>query len=241
MKKITVLILIFLSVLCLGGLSTRASTVIEGPTIIHKGRNTVLPISDILDMYTSELGPVSVSIDEYTGNGNLIGEYSIEVYATDGATIHSKMVTIVVVNSLPSKIKAIGNHSDIYTNTSKALTLKEDILPALQITEFVLVTQTTVGYILNNQYTANYETPGTYFYQFRLLDASGYDMTFDINIIVKDSGSIPDPDIVYTPPRHWTQGFINGIVTIFYWLIFLVPVFFIFKAIFKAKKAVSSK
>gem|GEM_PF-1054244 len=235
MKKITVLILIFLSVLCLGGLSTRASTVIEGPTIIHKGRNTVLPISDILDMYTSELGPVSISIDEYTGNGNLIGEYNIEVYATDGTTIHSKMVTVVVVNSLPSKIKAIGNHSDIYTNTSKALTLKDDILPALEITEFVLVTQTTVGYILNNQYTANYDTPGTYFYQFRLLDASGYDMTFDINIIVKDSGSIPDPDIVYTPPRHWTQDFFIIILNIFYLVVFVFVGVILYK-IFLRKK-----
>jgi len=235
MKKITVLILIFLSVLCLGGLSTRASTVIEGPTIIHKGRNTVLPISDILDMYTSELGPVSVSIDEYTGNGNLIGQYNIEVYATNGTTIHSKMVTVVVVNSLPSKIKAIGNHSDIYTNTSKALTLKDDILPALEITEFVLVTQTTVGYILNNQYTANYDTPGTYFYQFRLLDASGYDMTFDINIIVKDSGSIPDPDIVYTPPRHWTQDFFIIILNIFYLVVFVFVGVILYK-IFLRKK-----
>ena len=241
MKKITVLILIFLSVLSLGGLSTRASTVIEGPTIIHKGRNTVLPISDILDMYSSELGPVSVSIDEYTGNGNLIGQYQIEVYATNGTTIHSKMVTIVVVNSLPSKIKAIGNHSDIYTNTSKALTLKDDILPALQITEFVLVTQTTVGYILNNQYTANYDTPGTYFYQFRLLDATGYDMTFDINIIVKDSGAIPDPDIVYTPPRHWTADVFDFITNLFFWGIIILALVFVIKSLFKAKKAVSAK
>ena len=209
MKKITVLILMIISILSLGSITTRASTVIIGPSVIHKAKNTVLPITDILDMYSSSLGDVSISIDEYTGNGNLVGEYHIEVYATDGTNIHSKEVTIVVLSSLPSKVRAIGNYSDIYTNTSKTLTLKDDIIPALEATGFISTSQTTVGYVLINQYTANYDTPGEYLMQFRLLDASGYDETFEIVIHVKDSGTIPEPDIVYTPPKSIIDKVIN--------------------------------
>lgn len=238
MKKITVLILMIISILSLGRLPTRASTVIIGPSVIHKAKNTVLPITDILDMYTSSLGDVSISIDGYTGNGNLVGEYLIEVYATDGTNIHSKEVTIVVLSSLPSKVRAIGNYSDIYTNTSKALTLKDDIIPALEATGFITTSQTTVGYILINEYSSSYETPGDYLMQFRLLDASGYDETFEIVIHVKDSGTIPEPDIVYTPPRSIIDKAWDVIVTVFFWIVIGVGIIVLFKVLFKAKKAV---
>lgn len=235
MKKITVLILMIISILSLGRLPTRASTVIIGPSVIHKAKNTVLPITDILDMYTSSLGDVSISIDGYTGNGNLVGEYLIEVYATDGTNIHSKEVTIVVLSSLPSKVRAIGNYSDIYTNTSKALTLKDDIIPALEATGFITTSQTTVGYILINEYSSSYETPGDYLMQFRLLDASGYDETFEIVIHVKDSGTIPEPDIVYTPPKSIIDKAMNIAIAFLSWGAVIVIGFVCYKIFFSRK------
>lgn len=239
MKKITVLILMLLSVVCLGTISARASTVIEGPAVIYKAKNTVLPISEILDFYSSDVGTVAVSIDNYTGNGNVIGTYLVEIYATDGVTIRSKDVSIIVVNSLPGKVKAIGDQNTIYTNTSKALSLRYDILPALQTTGLLAVTNTTAAYILNDQYTDNYQTPGEYFYEFRLVDASGFENTYQINMIVKNSQALPDPDFVYTPPKPWTSHVFEWAINILTWAAILVIFVLLLKFLFRIKKVVT--
>jgi hypothetical protein len=238
MKKITVLVLILLSVISLGSITAMASSTVTiiGPTTIHKAKNSILTTSDILNMYSSNIGEVAVSVDEFTGNGNIKGSYLLELYATDGIDLGSKVVTIIVIESLPTRIKAVGDNKNIYTNTSSTLT-QADILTALRLTEYILITDTTQMWILNNQYTSNAANPGSYFYEFRLVDASGYDNTFSIQIITSDAGTLPDPDYVYTPEPGFIDQAWAVIKAILVWLLVIGVGFIAYKFIdAKAKK-----
>lgn len=215
MKKITVLLLILLSVCCLGGLSAKASSTvtISGPSTIHKAKNSILTTSDIISFYTSNFGHVAVSTDNYTGNGNIKGTYLIELYASVGNDIGSKQLNVIVVDSLPSTIKAIGDNKNLYTSNEKTIT-NQDVLSALDITGHINFNVTTQMYILNNQYTSNYQTPGQYFYEFRLIDTSGYDNIFSLNIIVSDSNTLSDPDYTYQRPESSLTKLFNLLKTV---------------------------
>lgn len=201
MKRL-LFILTFVITLCLSGISTRASTVtISGPDTIHKARNTILTMSDILSLYESTSGEVAISADGYTGNGNLIGSYEVELYANNENIIGSKIITVNVIDSLPSNIKWIGNNDTLYVNSTKKITWESDIKNALLAIDQIDINSTTMMYILINEYSENYDVPGTYKYEFRLVDSSGYDTVKSINIIVLDSEVLPTPDYVSEPSK----------------------------------------
>lgn len=223
MKKITVLLLILSAVFCLGPLKTKASTVIEGPEVIHKAKNQVLTIADIISFYSSEVGDVSVSFDKFTGNGNRIGVYEVQLYVAQGETVYPKDIEVNVVESLPAQIKAVGNYKDIYTNTTAELS-QNSILLALESTGYIQIIETTQMYILTNTYKANFATPGTYDYVFRLVDSTGYDNTFSIKIYVSDTGTLPTPDFVYEKPASKISSLLNILKNILIWggIIFVI-------------------
>ncbi|MDY0209851.1 MAG: hypothetical protein RBQ91_00395 [Acholeplasma sp.] len=233
MKKITVLLLTILSVFCLDVINVRASTVIEGPEVIHKAKNQVLTISDILSFYESDIGEVAVSFDEFTGNGNQIGTYNVQLYVAEGEIVYPKDIEVNVIDSLPAQIKAVGNYKDIYTNTSSELQ-NSTIITALESTGYIYTIQTTQMYILNNTYKANFEIPGSYDYVFRLVDSTGYDNTFSIKINVSDSGTLPNPDYIYEKPETMVSKLMNLLKTILIWSVVIISLFVLYK-FFKPK------
>lgn len=238
MKKLTVLALLILSIVSLSGISARASSTVIGPSTIHKGKNAILTTSDILGFYTSNLGTVSISIDNYTGNGNRIGTYDMEIYATDGVEIVAKNIEIVVVESLPSNIKAIGDSKDLYINNSSKIDW-HDIRQSLLITDYINITSTTQVYILNDGYSESYQTPGTYLYDFRLIDASGYDNSFTIKIIVKDTQVMPEPDYVFEPEPSFFDSIVKMIKALLIASGVIFATFMFFKYSKKIRKKVS--
>lgn len=233
MKKITVLLLLIVSVFCLGQ-SVRASTVIiEGPEVIHKSKNQVLTISDIISFYSSDIGEVAVSFDRFTGNGNKIGTYNVQLYVTEGEIIYPKDIEVNVIESLPAQVKAVGNYKNIYTNSDAELTQK-NILDTLEATGFIRTTSTTQMYILTNTYKANYKTSGAYDYVFRLVDSTGYDNTFSIKINVSDTGTLPTPDFVYVKEPSFISRAFSFLKSSLIWFAIGIAIITLFK--FSKKK-----
>lgn len=205
MKKVIALLLLF-TIANLKLNLKASSAVIYGPSVIHKQVDSILTMSDILALYQSELGPVTVSIDEYTGNGNVISSYALQLFATDGTSIATKNVVIYVINNL-GKVKAVTDYKNIHMTLTQAqeMTLAEIPRIVSRTGYFTLITGAQMA-IISDTFTAGKSTPGMYQFEFRIVDQTGYDETFLSNVYVYDSSSMIDPDVVYGGPSNSMDG-----------------------------------
>ncbi len=199
MKKISVLVLLFIITLT-GSIHTMASsTGIIGPDVIHKQQNHIVTISDILGLYSSGLGQVQVIQDEYTGYGNIIGPHTIILQATDGQTTVTKNLTVIVVPELGNVI-AVSNYKNIHVKKTEVLTPGE-IIQILSKTGHIEITSTTQMMILSNTYTGNESTVGQFVFEFRLVNSAGVDIVDTIYIYVTEDTNMFIPDIIFQPPQ----------------------------------------
>lgn len=201
MKKLLITITLILTV-SLSGFSTRASTVIiTGPEVIHKAKDSILTISDILSLYQSSNGNVAISYDNYTGNGNKIGEYDIELYVTNESVIESKVISVNVIEYLPSNVKWITDNDKLYVGSNTKITWENEIKDALLEIGLININSSTRMYITDNTYSDNHNKQGEYNYEFRLVDSSGNDVTRSIKIVVLATEDLQEPDYVSPKPK----------------------------------------
>ena len=122
MKKLAVLVILMMSLIMNSFTMVHASTeVILGPEVIHKQSNHILTTSDILGMYSSSLGNIILSSDQYTGYGNIIGTYTLELYASNGSSASTKPVNIIVVQNL-GNVKAVSDYKNLHVKKTQILT-----------------------------------------------------------------------------------------------------------------------
>lgn len=236
MKKVIALLLLFTFTNL--KLNIKASSaVIYGPSVIHKQVSSILTMSDILALYQSELGPVTVSIDEYTGNGNVVSSYALQIFATDGTSIATKNVVIYVVNNL-GNVKAVTDYKNIHMTLTQAqeMTLAEIPKIVARTGYFTLITGAQMA-IISDTFTAGKSTPGMYQFEYRIVDQTGYDETFLSNVYVYDSSSMIDPDVVYGNPPSSLDGFAKGLQNLWWFVGFGIGIGLIWK-LSKSKKVI---
>ena len=178
---------------------------IKGPSFIQKERLQVLTLSDILALYSSELGGVSIQSDYYTGNGAIVGIYEIELIASNGLEQATKLIEIEVLNVIGFKVRAVTDQVNIHISKANKLN-PLDIISIHSKTGVVSLNQTSQMEILSDSYSANYNEAGTYIFEYRLMDASGIDKTVSCSITVYDSERLQNP-ITVIPPRERSPFF----------------------------------
>jgi len=237
MRKITVLVLIaILSILSFSSTAYAAGTDIIGPEVIHKQSNHILTVTDILSLYSSPHGVVGIATDNYTGNGNVLGIHSLELYVSDGTNVYTKSVSIYVVSTL-GNVKAVTDFKNIHLKTDQILSAV-DIVYVLEKTGYVQITATTQMLILSDTYSATRTTPGQYTFEFRLVNSAGLDQTYLSIIYVSDETNLFIPDVIFEGPISvWTKV-TDLIVTVIYIGIFGLLAYGVYKVVTKPRKKV---
>jgi len=198
MKKITVLVLLVLTALA-GSFTTYASsTVIVGPDVIHKQYNHILTITDILSLYRSDLGAVTLSEDNYTGYGNILGVHTLQLYASNGTVADAHEVSINVISEL-GNVQAVTDYKDIHLRINQILS-PSDIVYVLEKTGYLQISASTQMMILSDTYTENSEIPGEYLFEFRMINSAGIDMTYLSKIYVSEDDNLFVPGIIFEAP-----------------------------------------
>jgi len=237
MKKITVLVLLILSILA-GSLKVNASStdVIIGPDVIHKQSNHILTVSSILSLYSSSLGQVQILEDNYTGYGNILGSHSMVLTATDGQNQINKSIEVIVISEL-GNVKAVTNYKDIHLKNTQILT-PSDIVYVLEKTGYIVITSTTQMMILENTYTENASNAGQYLFEFRLVNSAGVDQVYSSIINVSNDDNLFIPDITFEAPASAFSMIWKFIVSIFYLAVFLFVGYALYKLVTKPRKKV---
>lgn len=166
--------------------------VIEGPTTITKRNSVILTTSDILAQYSANDaydGACDVYIieDNYTGNGDKIGQYMITFGAKDqSGNIGTKVLTVDVVDDIAPVWYV--DQTLIYVDASVTLT-HQDIIQ-LMIANGEIASNYSLVTITNDEYEANSSVAGTYSAKIRVLYASGESLetTKTIEVLEEEEG-----------------------------------------------------
>jgi hypothetical protein len=236
MKKITVLVLLILSMIA-GSLQVNASsTGITGPDVIHKQYNHILTIGNILSLYSSELGQIQVIEDNYTGYGNVIGTKTITLSASSGTTQATKIVEIVIVNEL-GNVTAVTDYKNIHLKDTQILTPSE-IVYVLERTGYIDITSTTQMMILTNTYTGNSSQQGQYLFEFRLVNSAGVDQVYSSIISVSVDANLFVPDIIFEAPPSAFSKLWSLLESLFYLALIIGVGYGVYKLVTKPRKKV---
>ncbi len=168
---------------------------INGPDLIQKEQYQVLTLSDILALYSSDLGGVSIQSDGFTGNGATLGTYEIELIASDGTQQALKTIEVQVLSSIGYKVRAVTDKVNIHI--SKTYELHPiDIVQVHSKTGLFTLNSTSQYQILANEYSANHDSPGNYLFEYMIMDASGLNKHISCHITVYESERLESPIIV---------------------------------------------
>lgn len=199
MKKILMFIILSISIFAFNFIQVSASeNEILGANVIHKQANQILTINDIKAMYNSTFGQITVENDTYTGYGNVVGLKTVDMVVETFQETYRKTISIYVVNLL-GNVKAVTDYKDIHLRTDQVLTPTQ-IVYVLENTGYLEITATTQMSIENDTYTINATTPGTYVFEFRLINSAGLDEIYSSKIYVSDGSSLFVPDVIFEAP-----------------------------------------
>lgn len=219
MKKISVLLVALFLVIQLNYTTAYAlSSDINGPDIIHKEANQVFTIGDLLSLYDRD---VFIEKDDFTGYGNIPGEYHVLLFQGD----KTKDVTIVVVDRWAnlensSDLLFVSDYKDIYVSNDRILSLYEILYFIYPITGYIQESyQFRYEEITNTYHTQELNDDGsievgTYDLSFRLTYFSGFQEVYHATITTKEI--IINGVIIEAPPTTLDQimSFVPWIVVI---------------------------
>lgn len=210
MKKIFLVLFLILS---FRGASVYASTEsgIIGPDLIQKEQYQILTLSDILSFYSSTSGGVSITEDNYTGNGAILGTHSLELGIS--GTQNRRTINIQVVDQIGYSVRAVTDLKDIHVAKNVKLN-PQDFVQIHSRTGLFRLNHTSQMSILSNKYTGNETTPGVYLIEYRIMDASGLDQVISFNTTVYDSERLETPIIVIPKEPGFFDQISSGIQTI---------------------------
>jgi len=236
MKKITVFVLLILSIFTASLQVNASSTDITGPDVIHKQYNHILTIAEILSLYSSGLGQIQILDDNYTGYGNELGSHQITLYATNGSLEATKIIQIIVIREL-GNVTCVADQKDIYLKNTQILS-PSDIVYVLEKTSYIQITSTTQMMILTNTYSDNSDTEGQYLFEFRMVNSAGIDQVYSSIINVSDNENLFVPDIVFEAPVTAWSKVLNAITSLLYVCLFGLIGFGVYKVVTKPRKKV---
>ena len=190
--------------------------VFTAPTTILKPQNEILTLQSILaqvsvnDAIEGTL-PVNVVSDNYTGNGNKVGSYDIELSATDSSNNTSyHTITILVKDNVPP-VFYVDNY---FIRVSDSVTLtQQDIINLLVASGQLVVnpTSTTSINFIQNEYAGNENVPGIYAITVLATSSDGSSKQISLAVIVEE---IKDhADVIITPVKNFFIKFWNWLKT----------------------------
>lgn len=197
----TLLLIIFLSITGASEIEASDTASIFGPDLIQKEQHSVLTLSDILNLYSSNVGGVSAITDNYTGNGSVLGIYSLELYATSGINSATKEIQVEVLSTIGYKVRAVTDRANIHITKTTKLN-PTDIVNIHNATGLFNLTSTSQMSILTDEYSDNFEELGKYLFEYRVMDASGFDKTITSYITVYDSDRLENPIIIVPEEKN---------------------------------------
>lgn len=225
MKKISVLMSILL-IFCLSTITTYASTSdISGPSVIHKEANQVFTISDLLSLYDRD---VFIYHDDYTGHGNVAGEYIITLYQGE----HTKDVLIVVIDKWGSlqtstDVLFVTDYKDIYVANDRYLSLYEILYDIYGSTGYIDTSYKFRYQELTDTYHDNFNddgviNSGAYELSFNLTFYNGNQASYYTKIYTKEI--IVSGVLIEAPPTIFDKG-----VAIFPYVIVIAGVIYLLR------------
>ncbi len=197
-KVLTSIIMLFIIVGAALNVAASSAPKISGPDLIQKQRNQVLTISDILALYTSNVGGVSIQEDNFTGNGARLGIYEIELIASNGQEQVLKTIEIEVIQFIGYSVRAVTDKKNIHISKDNKL-IPVEIIQIHSRTGLFNVNSSTQFEILTDEYSTQFDTPGTYLFEYRIMDATGLDKSVSAQIAVHESDRLQGP--VFTVPQ----------------------------------------
>ncbi len=232
MKKIIIFILMIFTSLSLGIQTYASEGEIIGPDIIYKQHDKVLTMSTIKSLYSSSEA-ITVTLDEYTGYGNIPGIYDV----TFTAGTQTKDVMISVRQTLGNVIAVTLQNEEYTIHVYKNVTLSpQDIIDVLVRINYITVTSTTHISSLTNTYTENASAPGNYVFEFRIATTSGYEDIYQVKLRVTNTEELT-PDILIQPPiRTNVFVMIFTLENVLIFIVFCISVYVVLKYLSKKNK-----
>ena len=163
----------------------------KSKTTVLKSMDSVLLLSDItsrlkvLDNVDGEL-KISVHKDEYTGNGDKVGTYSVILKAIDksgNVAYHSVLIT--VVDTMPSKSIFLDDKIVIIEKNVKLKAT--DFHAILQLSGKYNVDTTSYTKVQNYIYEPSYNIPGEYLVPYEITTTSGIEESDTLIVQVVES------------------------------------------------------
>lgn len=165
----------------------------SGPSIISTSNNTVLTEADVRAQITAHddidgniTNRIELVDDNYTGNGNKVGSYTIKYSVKDNANnIEYYIVTIQRTDKIPPTIW-VEDGVSIRTNVDTPITY-EIIIDILQATGQITVNASTTFSFPLDEYTGNEQEPGIYAMSVKARSTDGNESIFNMSIVVYDT------------------------------------------------------
>lgn len=212
MKKIMIILLLLLVSLSIN--KVHAQEEILGPELVYKEADKIVTASDISLLYQSPGRYINAKdgFDNYTGNGNTLGTYSITLEALNGINAIERVVEVKVIREI-GNVMLVANNGDIYLRPNQELTASE-IKKVLSNVGIIQIPAGTGEQLIADEYTENKTIPGKYNYKFKLLYTSGYVHDVDIDIYVVDGFTDIDLENIIpgNPPININIKWIGNVV-----------------------------
>lgn len=172
--------------------------VFSGPASILKGTSEVLTVDDIKDMLTANDfidGQVEITVktDNYTGNGNKVGKYTIVFQAQDSAgNVGTHTVEITVSDNIPP-VFYVDNY--FITVEQSLILTREDIIAILQASGQLDIQSSTNIRFLLNEYEGNETVVGIYGITVKAssVDGSGQIFNLAVQVVEDEEGTVVHP------------------------------------------------
>lgn len=188
MKKI-ILIIYSITLLLVGLITTSDNVyavendVIIGPNVLYKQTTAIVTINDIKLLYDAPGYILSVKTDNYTGNGNKVGNYIVQFEATNGVATITRDIVVKVVLEL-GNVTLVGDNN-FYVRTDQVLNF-DSIKETLRNINYIQMPVGTAQQMINDTYTGKEAITGVYDFSFRLISPSGVIQTVETKIYVAD-------------------------------------------------------
>jgi hypothetical protein len=198
MKKLIIMLIGFSALIAPMSLTYAVGEDITGPDVVFKQADKILTTTNILDLYSSELGDIEVVSDAYTGYGNVPGNYVVTLGVSETEVTKDISVNVRQTIGPVIAVTVTAGSYEIILHKNTTLTANQ-IIDVLINVQYIVVTSSTQITVLTNTYTANASAPGNYTFEFYLATTSGVEETYLVTLQVNDTETL-NPDIVLDEP-----------------------------------------
>ncbi|BCR35561.1 DUF5011/hyalin repeat domain-containing protein [Mariniplasma anaerobium] len=220
----------------------------SGPTTISKPTTEAMTITEIKGQLSANdaingnlTSSIQIVSDEYTGNGNVVGNYDIQFSVTDSSgNIEYHTFSVEVFDNLPPVFYVRDGY---FVTVEQSVTLsQQDFIDILEITGQITVSGTgdIEFYSLLNEYEGNETTPGIYALSFRAVSQSGDEAIYNMAVEVMEDSEDPI-DVIEEDTFDITAFWNDNKTYIIGGLIFVASLMVVFSIYKKVKKNVPKK